>query len=223
MHKWEEIIPEKERAIYKKAGFVKGELSLGGNIALLIIDVLKRQVKSNNAKIQTDHPMACSVENEITNIAALLKVCREKDIGIVFIVPLDVPQGGKAKYFGPTTTRPQTAYDPQYNLIVDEIAPQEDELIIKKTKASAFFETPLRSYLYRQKIDTLLVTGCTTSGCVRATVTDGFSSGFEVVVVEDGVFDRAEIPHLVNLFDMNSKYATVVSTKKVIEILTHKY
>src|SRR5262249_928873 len=77
-------------------------------------------------------------------------------------------------------------------------------------RASAFFGTHLITYLVRKNIDCLLVTGTSTCGCVRGTVLDGYSFGYPVFLVEEGVFDRSRTSHLVNLFEMNPKYATAI-------------
>ena len=90
--------------------------------------------------------------------------------------------------------------------IVDELAPHGGDVVIRKTKPSAFYGTPLLASLIDKRIDTVIVTGCTTSGCVRATVVDAFSNGFITFVVEDCVFDRSRLSHAVNLFDMDQKY-----------------
>jgi nicotinamidase-related amidase len=94
--------------------------------------------------------------------------------------------------------------------IVAEIAPLESEYVVEKAKASAFFGTPLSSYFQRNGVDTLLICGTATSGCVRASVIDAFSHGYQVFVVEECVFDRSELSHAVNLFEMNAKYASVI-------------
>ena len=86
-----------------------------------------------------------------------------------------------------------------------------------KPKASAFFDTALVSYLIRRGVDSLVVTGATTSGCVRATVVDGHSHGYPTFVVEDACFDRSRLSHGVNLFEMNAKYADVVTASELIE------
>ena len=96
------------------------------------------------------------------------------------------------------------------------IRPRKDEYVVHKARASAFFGTHLITYLTRKNVDSLIITGCTTSGCVRSTVIDGFSSGFPVFVVEEGVFDRSQFSHLVNLYEMNSKYATVVTRDEAL-------
>jgi maleamate amidohydrolase len=83
-------------------------------------------------------------------------------------------------------------------------------VVLLKDKPSVFFGTPLMSYLHELQMDTLPVTGTTTSGCVRATVVDAFSYNFKVAVVEECVFDRGQASHKINLFDMQAKYADVV-------------
>jgi maleamate amidohydrolase len=92
-------------------------------------------------------------------------------------------------------------------------------MVVEKVKPSAFFGTPLASHLISLGVDTVVVTGCTTSGCVRATVTDAFSYNFRVLLVEEGTFDRGEVSHKVNLFDLNQKYADVVRLGAAMEYL----
>jgi len=92
--------------------------------------------------------------------------------------------------------------------------------VIQKPKASAFFGTLLNTVLRHKQVSTLVITGATTSGCVRASVVDGFSYGFKVIVVEDGVFDRTKISHLVNLFDMDAKYTEVVTINEILAKIT---
>jgi nicotinamidase-related amidase len=104
--------------------------------------------------------------------------------------------------------------------IVKEIAPEPDDIIIFKEGASAFFGTQLIGLLISHQIDTLLVCGTTTSGCVRASVIDAAQYGLKVSVIQEGVFDRIELSHKVNLFDMNAKYADVISTDEAKGFLT---
>ena len=95
--------------------------------------------------------------------------------------------------------------------IVPELTPEPGELVIRKRQASAFFDTGLAGWLAFRRIDTVIVAGCTTSGCVRATVVDACSHDFRTIVVTDCVGDRAEAPHTANLFDMGQKYADLMS------------
>jgi maleamate amidohydrolase len=105
------------------------------------------------------------------------------------------------------------------NRIVAEIAPQADDIVIKKKKPSAFFGTPLLSYLIDLKVDSLITMGTTTSGCVRATVVDAFSNNLRSIVVEDACFDRSEVSHAISLFDMNAKYADVAPSGEVLRYI----
>ncbi|MPZ22965.1 MAG: isochorismatase family protein [Dehalococcoidia bacterium] len=104
--------------------------------------------------------------------------------------------------------------------IVADLAPQEGEVFVRKAAPSAFWGTPLMSQLIRLGVDTLIVGGESTSGCVRASVVDGSSALLRMMVVEECVFDRQEAPHAMSLFDMNQKYADVVSVDDTIDYLT---
>ena len=103
------------------------------------------------------------------------------------------------------------------NDIVDEIAPAPQDIVVLKQKPSGFFGTNMLSYLVLLGCDSVIVTGTTTSGCVRATVLDAFSNNFHVALAEEGCFDRSQSSHAINLCDMNAKYADVVKTDEVIE------
>jgi nicotinamidase-related amidase len=111
----------------------------------------------------------------------------------------------------PKTASNRDGYD-----IVDEIAPGPKDLVIYKQKPSGFFATPMAGYLTQLHCDSVIVTGTTTSGCVRATVLDAFSNNYRVALVEDGCFDRSEASHAITLCDMNAKYADVVKADEVL-------
>lgn len=103
--------------------------------------------------------------------------------------------------------------------IVPELAPLPGEYIVKKTQASAFYETGLAGWLIHKKVDTLFVAGCTTSGCVRASVIDAISRNFRPLVVRECVGDRAIGPHEANLFDMDQKYADVIKLDSALSLI----
>jgi nicotinamidase-related amidase len=105
------------------------------------------------------------------------------------------------------------------NEIVAEIAPGRRDIVIRKQKPSMFFGSALLSYLVLLGVDSLIVTGATTSGCVRGTVVDAFSHNFRVSVVEDGCFDRGEANHALSLFDMNAKYADIIGSDEALAFL----
>jgi nicotinamidase-related amidase len=100
--------------------------------------------------------------------------------------------------------------------IADEVAPAEREFTLTKAAPSAFWGTPLIALLNFLDVDTLVVAGEATSGCVRASVVDATSNRLRVVVAEEGVYDRHEASHAINLFDMNQKYADVLPLHDVI-------
>jgi len=102
--------------------------------------------------------------------------------------------------------------------IVRELSPIPGELVVRKTLPSAFAGTDLQSWLAQRGIRTLLVAGCTTSGCVRASVMDAMNVGIEPLVVSDCVGDRAIAPHEANLFDMRQKYAEVMPLDRALEV-----
>lgn len=101
--------------------------------------------------------------------------------------------------------------------IVPELQPISGELVVRKAAPSAFFETNLRSWLTRKGVETLLIAGTTTSGCVRASVVDSMSCGFKPIVITDCVGDRALGPHEASLFDMQQKYADLMTFSELIE------
>jgi maleamate amidohydrolase len=103
--------------------------------------------------------------------------------------------------------------------IVPELTPVKGELVLRKTQPSAFFGTGLAPWLVQQGADTLIVAGCTTSGCVRATVVDGLSNNFRCIVPRDCVGDRALGPHEANLFDMAQKYADIMDRDEILAAL----
>ncbi len=106
--------------------------------------------------------------------------------------------------------------------VVQALTPRPGELVIRKTQASAFFGTPLAAWLVSHGIDTLVVSGCTTSGCVRASVIDAMSMNYRTVVAADCVGDRAIGPHEANLFDMGQKYSDLMTASEVVTVLSER-
>ena len=105
------------------------------------------------------------------------------------------------------------------NEIVAEVAPRPGDLLVEKKKPSAFFGTPLVSYLVALRADTLLLCGTTTSGCVRSSAVDAISYNFRVGIPEPCVWDRGELTHKVNLFDLHQKYCDVLELEEVLGYL----
>jgi maleamate amidohydrolase len=103
--------------------------------------------------------------------------------------------------------------------VVDALAPAEGELVIRKTQASAFFGTHLAAHFVGKGVDTVVLAGCTTSGCIRASAIDAMSMNYRVTVAKDCVGDRALGPHEANLFDMGQKYADLLTGGEVAAAL----
>ena len=122
------------------------------------------------------------------------------------------PRGENLKY-----SEPATKTNRDDNDIMNEIAPHPQDIVVWKQKPSAFHEAPTMSYLNLLKADTVIITGTTTSGCVRATAVDAFSHNFRVSVIEDGCFDRSDVSHAITLLDLHAKYADVVESDGIIK------
>jgi maleamate amidohydrolase len=105
--------------------------------------------------------------------------------------------------------------EPELGRYCASVMPNPEEVVVPKQYASAFFGTSLASMLTAAGIDTVVMAGCSTSGCVRASAVDGLQHGFRVIVPQECVGDRHVEPHRANLFDINSKYGDVVSTVEV--------
>jgi nicotinamidase-related amidase len=154
----------------------------------------------------------------------LLKVAREVSIPIVHMTGLDHAgvegwsvrrESSLAADMSPEVrARRQRRWD-----IIDEVAPLPGEAVLRKSSPSAFWGTPLVGHLNYLGVDTIITCGESTSGCVRASVVDGCTYRYRMIVVEECVFDRHEAAHAINLFDMHQKYADVVSLADVVEYL----
>jgi len=212
MKEWQKIFPEEERKVYEKAGY-KGKQPFGRNPALLIIDVILGFTGTKPLEIMEaidEFPTSCGkvAWEALPHIRRLLLACREAEVPVVYST--GDPEFKAA--FGNATKRAVGKKDLEDRSMEfpEMIKPAEGEFIVRKARASAFFGTHLITYLVNKGVDSLLVTGTSTCGCVRGTVLDGYSYGFPVFVVEECVFDRSRTSHLVNLFEMNAKYANVI-------------
>jgi nicotinamidase-related amidase len=214
MYGWEKYLSERDKKHDEQWG--KKELyGFGKKPALLLIDIyysvlgLKREPIFESMKMW---PSSTGLEGwaAVDKAAELLKVARENDVPVVHIKGLHngmkpwVHRNREASTLPPDVQKKGTE-------IVDEVAPIAGEVVIEKSAPSAFQGTPLMFHLNSLGIDTLIVCGETTSGCVRASVVDGATARFRMGVVSECVFDRTEASHYMNLYDMHQKYADVVT------------
>jgi nicotinamidase-related amidase len=216
---WRDVIPAGDRAIYDAAGYGRRG-ARGTRPALLVIDVTYGFIGREPLPILDSiarYPNSCGERGweAMDRIAILVRRARDCSIPVYYTAGVTdhaVRHAGRWR-----EKHPRTLEQPEDAQVIPElIAPQDGDVVIRKTKPSVFYGTPFLSSLVDQRVDTIIVSGCTTSGCVRATVVDAFSNGFATIVVEDGVFDRGELSHAVNLFDMDQKYADVIGTAEAL-------
>ena len=195
--------------VYVKQGFGL-RVGFGVRPALLIVDFI-------NAFNNPEQLGGGNIQEAIDNTAKLLALARHLDLPIAFTSHVYAGDGSDDNVFLrklPSThiLRPGT---PETE-IVDELEPRPGERVVRKHYPSGFFGTDLASWLTVRGADTAIVTGCTTSGCVRATVVDAMCHGFRPIVPRECSGDRAIGPHEANLFDMDQKYADVMSLDAVM-------
>ena len=222
MASWDGVIGEEEIERYAKAGF-GGEGGIGARPALLIIDVQYRTVGTTPKPYWDaikEYPTSCGDVgwDAVGNIAKLVALFRQKGFPILYphVAPKNsATDGGRLAAKIPSIM----GIDAKGYEFVEEIAPVEGDVLLPKKHPSAFFGTPLVSHLVDLGVDTLIVTGCTTSGCVRSSVTDAFAYNFKVLVPDDAVYDRSPTSHAVNLWDMNAKYADVYPSTRILKLV----
>ena len=150
----------------------------------------------------------------------LLAFFRERGLPVIFTRIVYAEDGTDASLWCEKVPRLKGLTESAHaSHVVDALAPRPGELIVRKTQASAFFGTPLAAWLIARRIDTLIVTGCTTSGCVRASVIDAMSLNYRTIVASDCVGDRALDPHRANLFDIGQKYSDLMTAAEIIAAL----
>jgi maleamate amidohydrolase len=219
---WDGIISAEELRAYDAAGFGRPS-GVGRRPALIIIDVQYRTTGTTPKPFWEaikEYPTSCGdlAWAAMKNIAALLAEFRRQGWPVLYphVAPKNkaTDSGRLAEKVPAIMDIPARGYQ-----FPAEIAPREGDVLIPKKHPSAFFATPLASHLIDLGADTLVVTGCSTSGCVRGSVMDGFAYNFKCVVPHDAVYDRSATSHAVNLFDMAYKYADVAATEEVIAML----
>lgn len=220
MRVWESVVPTDELQRLQQLGF-GGEVGLGNRPCLLVVDVVMSFLGRRPGDADgEDYVTGCGPAGwaSLPRVVEVLEAARTA--GIPRVLTKGAPDaaavvGGAIKLSGD----PRSARHTHAAGFPEEIVPRDDEFVLEKTKASAFFQTPLLTYLHQHRVDSIIVVGTTTSGCVRATVVDAASYGFPVVVSEDACFDRSQFAHAANLFDIQMKYGTVVPAAELTEQL----
>lgn len=216
---WESVVPKHELEFLEGAGFGV-PTPLGDRPCLVVIDVIKSFLGPRPGTDEPDYPTSCGEVGwqRLPAIVRLVDAAREAGLPIVFCTgwPNSAKVvGGAIKLSRGSATAEAVHAAP----LPEELQPRDDEFVMQKTKASAFFQTPLLTFMHQRKADSVILVGTTTSGCIRASAVDGSSYGFPVTVVEDATFDRSEFAHASNLFDIQMKYGNVVTTDELLATL----
>jgi maleamate amidohydrolase len=228
---WDRFLTEQDKA--HLLGRSRRPVGFGERPALLMIDMYRwvfgdRPEPLLEAIKRWPGSCGASAWEALPSAQRLLGAAREAGIPVIHSTGLAEDDSGvrgfsDAKQRKPT---PRTALDNvaeqrrrrRYD-IVDELTPAIGEAVLRRSSPSVFWGTPLAAHLKYLGADTVIVAGESTSGCVRATVVDGCTNRYRMIVVEDCVFDRHEATHAINLFDMHQKYADVISLQEALEWL----
>jgi len=225
---WNRFLTERDKVVLATSGYgARG--GLGKRPALLVIDVnwafcgdrpepILDSIKRWRNSCGEDAWVA------VPYIRSLIDKCHEKGVPVIYTTGVrreDNWDSGSWRWKNSRgeEDRHTVVTNLDGNEIVTPIAPGPQDIVVLKQKPSGFFGTNMVSYLTLLGCDSVIVSGTTTSGCVRATVLDAFSLNYRIAVVEEGCFDRSQASHAINLCDMNAKYADVVKTAEALAFL----
>jgi maleamate amidohydrolase len=198
--------------IYGKQQFGQ-KTGLGGNPALLIVDFV-------NGFTDPEILGGGNIASAVSATVPVLAHFRSQGRPVIFTRIVYADDGADAGVWCQKVPRLRDLTEKAHSSqVVDALAPLSGELVIRKTQASAFFGTHLAAHLIGKGIDSLVIAGCTTSGCIRASAIDAMSHNYRTVVLTDCVGDRALGPHEANLFDIGQKYADLMPGGKLVESL----
>jgi nicotinamidase-related amidase len=223
---WERFLTEQDKTHLARSGR-KHRIGFGEKPALLLIDLYRWVFGDRPQPLMEaidEWPGSCGLAawEAIPHIQSLLSTAREAGIPIAYVTGLDERESGMKGWAQANREASSRELTPeqeerrsrQYD-IIDEVAPIDGEVVLRKNSPSAFNGTPLGDHFSHLGIDTLLIAGESTSGCVRASVVEATSKRFRVMVAEECVFDRTESAHAMNLFDMDQKYADVLPLAEI--------
>jgi nicotinamidase-related amidase len=204
---------KEDEEFFRQRGFGI-RIGFGERPALIIIDMLKGFTDSTM-------PLGANLDMQIEAQKPLLKIAHERDIPVIFsTVMYEEAEAKDAGLWGIKVKGSLTLTAGSESVKIDpRVGMQPKDILLVKKYASCFFGTDLVPRLNSRRVDTLIITGCTTSGCVRATAVDAVQNGFRPMVVREAVGDRSVAAHEQSLFDLNAKYADVVSLDETLQYL----
>jgi len=199
--------------VYDRAGFGR-RVERGSRPAVVVVDF-------TYGFTDPQYPTGADMSDAVRATARLLEAARAAGHPVVFTtIAYDEAQIAGLAWLKKATGMAALEVGSRLVDLDDRLGRRPDEHLVTKTGASAFFGTALASYLASVRADTVIVTGATTSGCVRATVVDAVQHGYPTLVPRDCVADRAQQPHDASLFDINEKYGDVVDSDDVLAYLS---
>lgn len=211
---WDDVIPREELLKFEKGGMGQNLVGFGKKPALLIVDM-------SYGFVDDSYPLGDSEVGwpAVRNIETLRSIAREKGIPTFYSTSIWKDNPLERGLWKRTPEVIRALQDPKANEIVKELAPYPDEPVVIKMAPSALHGTDLLRMLIQKNVDTILLTGMVTSGCVYATGVDAFSYGFRVIIPEECVADRSRIGHKVALFNFHMKYGDVLPMQQVLSYL----
>ena len=192
-------------------------VGMGSRPALVVIDLI-------NAFTDPDSALGSDVTGVVERTGRLLEAFREYDLPrYLTTVAFEDSYGDAGRFVEKVPALEELRLGTDRVEVDERVAPVGDERVVLKKYASAFFGTDFGTELTTHGVDTLVITGVTTSGCVRATAVDSLQHGYRTIVPADAVGDRAEGPHEANLYDIDQKYGDVVTTDAVVDYLEDRF
>jgi maleamate amidohydrolase len=215
-HCWKDIVSADDLEIYSH---YRRKTFVGPAPALLAIDLYELAYRGGTrppVELVKTYPSACGryAYEAIEPTERLFVAARRAGLPIFYSTG-DMRSESRPDFVG-ATKRVKPSIDPSDYAIRPEFKPQQGDVVITKQRASAFYGTPLAAHLTQLGVQTIIVCGESTSGCVRASAVDAYSHGYHVVLVEECCFDRSLMSHKVNLFDLHHKYADVMHVDEVV-------
>jgi maleamate amidohydrolase len=199
---------------YKERGIFQGRFGFGKRPAIIVVDFANGWTDEAYAggTARLDAPVECT--------AKLLEAARPRNIPIVYTTsPWRPDDDDKPFKSAADFSADFREWDAHACQIDDRLKPEPNDYVIEKESASAFFSTPLVGFLTHHQVDTVLITGCSTSACIRATATDAKSYRYHPIIVRDCVGDRSAAAHIFTLFDIQARFADVVSLDETTQYL----
>jgi nicotinamidase-related amidase len=194
------------------AALTNATISLGARPALIIVD-------ATLGFTDPDSPLGSSSDSEIASIQLLLKAFRAQKLPVVFTTNSYRHASEASVFRNKLPLLNELAAGTALAKINPRLEVKNDDIVLNKGVPSAFFDSPLRQILFNLAVDSVVVCGFTTSGCVRATAVDALQANFRLFVVEDACGDRDQAAHLANLRDISLKYGEVVSLTSALEMI----